>query len=215
MWASHFILFYLFLHSRLCWSSLRCGLFSSCGAPLLPAGPSLLAEHRPSRASAVVGTEASLLLASSQASDRAHVPRIGRRILNHGTTRDILGSPSWWLLWSWSAGSRAHSNTSAVAVQGLSNWGSRAPEHRLSSCGLRAQLLHGMWDLPAPGTEPVSPVLAGRFFITKPFYRIFLNRLKFQPTDLPIGAYVCIHQVLILCLSRAGHSTRCWGYDSE
>ena len=34
---------------------------------------------------------------------------------------------------------------------------------RLSSCGSRAQLLRGMWDLPRPGLEPVSPALAGRF----------------------------------------------------
>ena len=39
-------------------------------------------------------------------------------------------------------------------------------EHRLqmrslSSCGSRAQLLRGMWDLPRPGLEPVSPALAG------------------------------------------------------
>ena len=40
--------------------------------------------------------------------------------------------------------------------------------HRLSSCGARAQLLHGMWDLPRPGIEPVSPALAGRFLTTLP-----------------------------------------------
>ena len=40
--------------------------------------------------------------------------------------------------------------------------------HRLSSCGSRAQLLHGMWDPPRPGLEPVSPALAGRFSTTAP-----------------------------------------------
>ena len=39
-------------------------------------------------------------------------------------------------------------------------------ECRLSSCGTQALLLLGMWDLPKPGTEPVSPVLAGRFLTT-------------------------------------------------
>ena len=39
---------------------------------------------------------------------------------------------------------------------------------RLSSCGSRAQLLRGMWDLPRPGLEPVSPALAGRFSTTVP-----------------------------------------------
>ena len=39
---------------------------------------------------------------------------------------------------------------------------------RLSSCGSWAQLLCGMWDLPRPGLEPVSPALAGRFSTTAP-----------------------------------------------
>ena len=39
---------------------------------------------------------------------------------------------------------------------------------RLSSSGSRAQLLHGMWDLPRPGHEPMSPALAGRFSTTAP-----------------------------------------------
>ena len=38
----------------------------------------------------------------------------------------------------------------------------------LSSCGALAQLLRSMWELPGPGIEPVSPVLAGGFFITEP-----------------------------------------------
>ena len=37
----------------------------------------------------------------------------------------------------------------------------RLQTRRLSSCGSRAQLLHGMWDLPRPGLEHVSPALAG------------------------------------------------------
>ena len=39
---------------------------------------------------------------------------------------------------------------------------------RLSSCGSRAKLLRGMWDLPRPGLECVSPALAGRFSTTAP-----------------------------------------------
>ena len=39
---------------------------------------------------------------------------------------------------------------------------------RLSNCGSRAQLLCGMWDLPRPGLEPVSPALAGRLSTTAP-----------------------------------------------
>ena len=44
----------------------------------------------------------------------------------------------------------------------------RLQTRRLSSRGSRAQLLCGMWDLPRPGLEPVSPALAGRFSTTAP-----------------------------------------------
>ena len=75
-------------------------------------------------------------------------------------------------------------------ARAFSSWGKRGPlfiavcgpltiaaslvaEHRLqtcklSSCGSRAYLLRGMWDLPRPGLEPVSPELAGRFSTTAP-----------------------------------------------
>ena len=73
-------------------------------------------------------------------------------------------------------------------ARAFSSWGKRGPlfiavcgpltivaslvaEHRLqtrrlSNCGSRSQLLRGMWDLPRPGHEPVSPALAGRFSTT-------------------------------------------------
>ena len=44
----------------------------------------------------------------------------------------------------------------------------RLQTRRLSNCGSRAQSLCGMWDLPRPGLEPVSPALAGRFSTTVP-----------------------------------------------
>ena len=44
----------------------------------------------------------------------------------------------------------------------------RLQRRRLSSCGSRAQSLRGMWDLPRPGLEPVSPALAGGFSTTAP-----------------------------------------------
>ena len=61
-----------------------------------------------------------------------------------------------------------------IAVRGpLTIAASLVAEHRLqmcrlSSCGSRAQLLRGMWDLPRPGLEPVSPALAGRLSTTVP-----------------------------------------------
>ena len=57
---------------------------------------------------------------------------------------------------------------SVVVARGLSSCGSRALEHSLSSCGTWAQLLHGMWDLPGPGIEPMSPALAGGLLTTAP-----------------------------------------------
>ena len=44
----------------------------------------------------------------------------------------------------------------------------RLQTRRLSSCGSQAQLLHGMWDPPRPGLEPVSPALAGGFSTIAP-----------------------------------------------
>ena len=44
----------------------------------------------------------------------------------------------------------------------------RLQARRLSNCGSRAHLLRGMWDLPRPGLEPVSPALAGRLSTTAP-----------------------------------------------
>ena len=61
-----------------------------------------------------------------------------------------------------------------IAMRGpLTIAASPAAEHRLqtrrlSNCGSRAQLLCGMWDLPRPGLEPVSPALAGGFSTTAP-----------------------------------------------
>ena len=46
--------------------------------------------------------------------------------------------------------------------------GHRLQTRRLSSCGSWAQPLRGMWDLPRPGLEPVSPALADRFSTTAP-----------------------------------------------
>ena len=51
---------------------------------------------------------------------------------------------------------------------GFSSCGFRALEHRLSSYSPQAWLLCSVWDLPRSGIEPVSPVLAGRFFTTEP-----------------------------------------------
>ena len=56
----------------------------------------------------------------------------------------------------------------ALGHAGFSSCGLQALEWRLSSCGTQIQLLHGMWDLPGPGLEPMSPELAGGFLTTAP-----------------------------------------------
>ena len=56
----------------------------------------------------------------------------------------------------------------------------RLQTRRLSNCGSRAQLLRGMWDLPRPGLEPVSPALAGRFSTTAPPGKPFAVLLSHQ-----------------------------------
>ena len=56
-----------------------------------------------------------------------------------------------------------------IAVRGpLTITASLVVERRLSNCGSRAQPLHGMWDPPRPGLEPVSPAPAGRLSTTVP-----------------------------------------------
>ena len=56
-----------------------------------------------------------------------------------------------------------------IAVRGpFTIAASLVAERRLSNCGSRAQLLRGMWDIPGPGLEPVSPALAGGFLTTVP-----------------------------------------------
>ena len=64
-----------------------------------------------------------------------------------------------WLLLLWSTGFRR---------AGFSSCGSWALENRLSSCGAWAYLLCGMWDLPRPGLEPMSPALASGVLTTAP-----------------------------------------------
>ena len=62
----------------------------------------------------------------------------------------------------------------------------RLQMRRLSSCGLRAQPLRGMWDLPRPGLEPASPALAGRLSTT-------------APPGKPLKMFFKSEQVLMIC----------------
>ena len=72
----------------------------------------------------------------------------------------------------WPVGATLHCGARASDCSGFSCCGAPAlgvrasvvVAHGLSSCGARAQLLRGMWDLPGP----VSPALAGGFSTTVP-----------------------------------------------
>ena len=94
-----------------------------------------------------------------------------------------------WLLLLRSTGSR-HAGLSSCDLQAL--------ERRLSSCGARAWLLHGMWDLPGPGLGPVSPALAGRFLTAVPpgksLFNVLIEKtyIKRKENDICISLY-CPH----------------------
>ena len=83
----------------------------------------------------------------------------------HSSSRCAGLSLSWPLLLRCTGSRRAGL---VVVAHGLSSCGSQALEGRLSSCGALAYLLRGMWDLPGPGLEPVSPAFAGRFSTAVP-----------------------------------------------
>ena len=75
---------------------------------------------------------------------------------------------------------------SVVVTCWLNNCSSWALEHRLSSCGSWAQLPSGMWDLPGPGIEPMSPPLACVFLTTELPGKPLLSFLNlWVPTSLP------------------------------
>ena len=78
----------------------------------------------------------------------------------------------------------------------LRSTGSRRAE--LSSCGSRAQLLRGMWDLPRPGLKPMSPASAGRFLTTvppaKPPTLIYLNLNKHNQLETTILSSADVEQ---------------------
>ena len=122
-----------------------------------------------------MGLAAPQHVGSSQTRAQTRVPCIGRRILNHCATREappirfffFFAGRGWTLHWVFVA----VLGLSLVAVSGgysslrwlllLRSTGSRRTG--FSSCSMWAQLLRGMWDVPGPGTEPVSPTLAGGF----------------------------------------------------
>ena len=63
---------------------------------------------------------------------------------------------------------------------GLSWCAAQTLEHRLSSWGTRAQLLHHIWNLSRSGIKSMSPLLAGGFLsIVPPRKSLFLSSFLF------------------------------------
>ena len=95
-----------------------------------------------------------------------------------------------------------------IAVRGpLTIAASLVAEHRLqtrrlSNCGSRAQLLCGMWDLPRPGLQPVSPALAGRLSTT-------------APPGKPWGSFLCDHLWCSLATAGLWLILGVWGGESS
>ena len=70
-------------------------------------------------------------------------------------------------------------------------------EHRLgltgvSSCDEWARLLRGMWGLPRPGVGPLSPVLAGGFFIPGPPGKSYVLLSKELVQAMPVTPRVAV-----------------------
>ena len=78
----------------------------------------------------------------------------------------------------------------------------RLQTRRLSSCGSRAQLLRGMWDLSGPGLEPVSPALAGRLSTTvppgKPYIWLLNTHISQFICLLVSGHLGCFHVLAVV-----------------
>ena len=71
-----------------------------------------------------------------------------------------------------------------------------------SSCGTQAQLLCGMWDLPGPGLEPVSPALAGGFLTTvppeKPYLQVILCHFTYSVRTLQWYTFISLILTLVI-----------------
>ena len=61
---------------------------------------------------------------------------------------------------------------------GLGMWASVVAARGFRSWGAWAWLLPGMWNLPRPGIEPMSPALAGEFLTTGPRGKSLSNTLN-------------------------------------
>ena len=68
----------------------------------------------------------------------------------------------------------------------------RLQTRRLSNCGSQTQPLRGMWNLPRPGLEPVSPALTGRFSTAAPPGKPLLSVLLCTYSKVELLDYLVI-----------------------
>ena len=97
-----------------------------------------------------------------------------------------------------------------VSFSGCGSW---ALEHRLSSCGTRALLSCGLWNLPGPGIKPMSPYIARQIFNhwTTRDLPGFFPSCKMNPSSSP--AYTCVTRRLTLgdSFAREEYPLPCMG----
>ena len=124
----------------------------------------------------------------------------GRYSLLHG----LFSSWREWVLLSSCSAGASHCSVFSCCGEltlgqvGFSSCGSWPLKHRLNSCDTWVQILCSMWDSPGSGIEPMSPVLTGRSFITRPpkkhDNRVFLNTNKVSLSCWKMWSH------LILCI---------------
>ena len=115
------------------------------------------------------------------------------------------------LLWLWRVGAPLQVWCVVFSLQRLLMWQCQALEHRLGSCVAETSLLHGMWDLPRPGIEPMSPALVGGFFTTeppgKPRTNAFLPNIYSVQRTQPLGCRASQQRAEAWTLNKAGRGS--------
>ena len=99
--------------------------------------------------------------------------RKGRKEGRSKQKEKAIASSSWESVWIWLQQIRAAlccgvwasrcSSLSCCRAWTLGTRASVVAAHGLSTCGIQAYLLHGLWYLPGPRIKPVSPALTGGF----------------------------------------------------
>ena len=116
--------------------------------------PSVVCEYLPN----VPATFCSTLPKTPLLQPNTHLPIFGCTLPSL-LCKPSLVAESWGYFSLWCTG---------FSCGGFSLWRQALGWAGFSSCGTRAQLLWGIWNLYRPGIKPVSPTLAGRFFSTVP-----------------------------------------------